>query len=190
MTLSRPHPSSSSKRKERAQLSCQFCRTKKYSYPFPVIFTISYLLTFDRLKCDRAQPCGNCVRRGLASSCQFTRSAAEPPQRSVSIPSEAEQMRNRIQELEQLLISLRSFGASSRPDAEQNEDSHSSLGYEQTTLLTPLSRDDHSLSESSDKICNAVGRMTIVNQQTVYVSDSHWSAILEKVSNIRSMTNR
>ena len=156
MTLSRPHPSSSSKRKERAQLSCQFCRTKKYSYPSLVNFTVSYLLTFDRLKCDRAQPCGNCVRRGLASSCQFTRSAAEPPQRSVSTSSEAEQMRNRIQELEQLLISLRSFGTSSRSDAEQNEDSHlsahSSLGYEQTTVLTPLSRDDHGLSESPDKI--------------------------------------
>jgi hypothetical protein len=149
---------------------------------------LGFLLILNRLKCDRAQPCANCVRRGLAASCQYLRPAAETSPQTTLAPLETEQMMNRIHELEQLVVSLRSTGNSTRPDVERNEDSNSSapssLGHERDIAPTPATSEDNSPSESSEKICNAVGRMTIVNQQTVYVSDSHWSAILEKVGNI------
>lgn len=70
-------------------VSCQLCRTKK-------------------LKCNRAQPCSNCIARGI--TCTFL----VPPQRgreAVSSTSSNEQLLRRVEQLESIVGQLGSVAA-------------------------------------------------------------------------------
>ncbi|KAF2729194.1 hypothetical protein EJ04DRAFT_580819 [Polyplosphaeria fusca] len=66
-----------SRRREKAILSCNFCRRKK-------------------LKCDRQQPCKTCTDRGLSVSCVYT---ANPSDKSYNV-------HDRVDQLEKLVSSI------------------------------------------------------------------------------------
>ncbi len=101
MIGARKHPTGNSlKRPRQDPVSCQFCRSKK-------------------LKCNRQQPCSNCVTRGLA--CEGSR---QSPARQVTPTSSGDNasILARLKRLEELVIGSSNDGlpASSTPSARFN----------------------------------------------------------------------
>uniref|UniRef100_A0A093V075 Putative transcriptional regulatory protein n=1 Tax=Talaromyces marneffei PM1 TaxID=1077442 RepID=A0A093V075_TALMA len=75
------HQPRPSRRREKPQLSCTLCRRRK------------------------GEPCGTCVRRGLASSCAYVRSNGQGPVTTTTQPA-VSSMTDRIAQLERMVISL------------------------------------------------------------------------------------
>lgn len=84
------------RKRNRVPLSCYPCRTKK-------------------LKCDRGHPCSNCVKRDgtSASSCSYA--APVSRKKNSQDASSPDDMQNRIDRLESLVLSLMHNGNSVDP---------------------------------------------------------------------------
>src|ERR1700753_4058894 len=83
------------RKRNRIPLSCAPCRHRK-------------------LKCNRQQPCDNCIKRGDVGTCTYAAPAARKKS-SISSPSATgpDEMQNRIDRLENLVLSLMTNGPQS-----------------------------------------------------------------------------
>lgn len=137
-----------------------------------------------RLKCDRARPCSNCVKRGI--SCAYATPAERPLNQSRGGNT---QLYNRIRHLENLLATLVT-NRSSAPDAPHTQPTASSNGssssearpengaFNDETLKnnTPASERD-----GAEESVQRFGHMRMNDSEITFVSATHWAAIRDNV---------
>ncbi|EMT69498.1 Putative transcriptional regulatory protein C1F7.11c [Fusarium odoratissimum] len=142
----------------RATLSCSSCRQRK-------------------LKCDRDEPCSNCVARNV--SCQY---APWPRGRVAAQRRDSRQhdLSDRVRHLEQLLGSI----VQQLPAQQGTSNGSPSIKSPASTYVTnSLATGSHQGSHQSSQEGSEVkpGRMMANPNETIYVSSSHWSAICHEV---------
>lgn len=133
-----------------------------------------------RLKCDRSQPCQNCIKRDLSSSCTFLHSGLQHKS-TIGISkqrSKSDDIHGRISSLEELVVSLL-HKATGGTEAEPKP-------------LLIVATDDSSGASSSRTLedeletgSSSLGRISIDNGHPNYVGAAHWEAIIDGVSGHR-----
>lgn len=149
---------------------------------------ISFFLSFSngsRLKCNRTNPCENCIKRGDAASCNYAQpnSRKKNPQQASTTPDD---MQNRIDRLEGLVLSLMTNGSQSAgPNAAMAAISgESSAGSTQFSHDIDAEEEGMEGAEESDtdQVTKSFGIMKMDNNKSYYISDAHWASVLSDVS--------
>ncbi|EAW15208.1 putative C6 transcription factor [Aspergillus clavatus NRRL 1] len=161
------------RKRNRVPLSCGPCRHRK-------------------LKCNRAHPCENCVKRGDASSCTYAQASTRkknPVHSSAS--SSPDDMQNRIDRLEGLVLSLMTNGSQSAgPAAALAAISGTSSSSGSVRLGIDIELDDETLNgpEESDteQVTKSFGVMKVDNNKSYYISDGHWASVLNEIAEVRN----
>ncbi|KAJ5591872.1 uncharacterized protein N7459_002241 [Penicillium hispanicum] len=161
------------RKRNRVPLSCAPCRNRK-------------------LKCNRTHPCENCVKRGDAASCSYAQAGARKknsPQQQTS-PTSPDDMQNRIDRLEGLVLSLMTNGAQSAgPAAALAAISGESSGPS-TGLSNELDFDEdgNGMADESDteQVTKSFGVMKMDNNKSYYISEAHWASVLNDISEVRN----
>jgi hypothetical protein len=150
-------------KRARQQLSCTACRSGK-------------------LRCNRQQPCDQCMKRGKDPSCQYL---APPPKKKQN-----RNTKDRIAHLEGLVIQLMNRDGSSASDsAPSNHESRSSVTSngrspkQDTSSASSFSKSspENSSDSGNDNAAGAFGQLTISKGEASYKGAAHWEAILEGV---------
>jgi hypothetical protein len=152
----------SAQKRARQQLSCTACRTGK-------------------LRCNRQQPCDQCMKRGKDPACQYL---APPPKKRQN-----RNTKDRIAHLEGLVVQLMNRDGSAASDSAQNTTGSLSSGNSSgpsPQLDTPSTnsiKDSPGSSSDSghDVSAGAFGQLTISKGEASYKGAAHWEAILEGV---------
>ncbi|KIV84956.1 hypothetical protein PV11_00701 [Exophiala sideris] len=172
------------RKRNRIPLSCAPCRHRK-------------------LKCNRQQPCDNCTKRGDSASCAYAAPAAKKKgsQNHSSSNSTPDDMQNRIDRLEGLVLSLMTNGAQAvGPAAAQQVLStgtstvgSGSLGpnldneLDETNMMDD--DDDNQEAESeTDGVTKSFGILKVdaERQKTFYVGEAHWAALLSEIGEVKN----
>ncbi|KAF2227447.1 fungal-specific transcription factor domain-containing protein, partial [Elsinoe ampelina] len=135
------------KRRQRPQKSCKPCRTGK-------------------LRCDRALPCRECVRRSREPQCVYSSSMQE----SLAYKSQSQAMRRRLDSLEQMVKDL--GGITTRVD-------------KAAEAATP-STADQSSDTSSQPPTGSQGRLKITDSETAFVGPAHWESLVNEIAEIKT----
>jgi hypothetical protein len=149
-------------KRARQQLSCTACRHGK-------------------LRCNRQQPCDQCLKRSKASSCQYL----APPEKK---KKRANNTKERIAHLEGLVVQLMNKNPS-----ESGSSSWSAIEKSQSEDSSSQSPPDASAVTSTDECINqptrndlsdtaTAGQLKVYNGETSYHGSAHWEAILQDVS--------
>lgn len=147
-------------KRNRIQLSCAHCRHAK-------------------LKCDRENPCSQCIKKGRASLCIYP----APTKRKKPAAS----MQNRLKHLESLVKGV----MTSQSPSQVNDISPQAIGplpatkiaqhpnpAESATNFEPLSDSAHQNSGLS----TSSGQVVVGPNESTYVGATHWAAILNDVN--------
>lgn len=157
----------------------QFLSTTKVSRLFLAPMT---MLTnkIRRLKCDRDEPCSNCVARNV--SCQY---APWPRGRVAAQRRDSRQndLSDRVRHLEQLLGSI----VQQLPAQQGTSNGSPSVKSPASTFVTTShvtgsNQGSHHSSQEGSEV--KPGRMMANPNETIYVSSSHWSAICHEVGKL------
>ena len=135
-------------------------------------------LTNYRLKCDRNQPCQNCTKRDLASSCTFIHAGLRDKSLASVHKSStgSHDIHGRIRLLEELVVSFMHKTAEKLP-----RDAPTSI----QTLPQADNASRHDTFEDDLGISpDSLGRICIDDEHPNYVGAIHWSAILDSVSGL------
>lgn len=159
----------STQKRARQQLSCTACRTGK-------------------LKCDRQQPCDQCIKRSKDSLCQYL---APPPKKKLN-----RNTKERIAHLEGLVVQLMnkdgSIASSSDSIAKDSESTNgkSDRSSAATTHSEPSVDSRASPSSGSESVPDSsdigFGQLKISHGQTEYKGASHWESILESIADVKA----
>ncbi|KAJ5936638.1 hypothetical protein N7466_003088 [Penicillium verhagenii] len=160
------------RKRNRVPLSCAPCRHRK-------------------LKCNRSNPCENCVKRGDAHSCSYAQvSARKKNVQQQTAPTSPDDMQNRIDRLEGLVLSLMTNGAQSAgPTAAMATISgDSSAGSAGLSHELDLDEDLPEGAEESDteQVTKSFGVMKMDNNKSYYISDAHWASVLNDITEVRN----
>ncbi|KUJ06682.1 uncharacterized protein LY89DRAFT_702815 [Mollisia scopiformis] len=139
-------------KRNRAQLSCTNCRHAK-------------------LKCDRKEPCSQCVKKGRESQCIFPRPA---PRRKPAVS-----MQNRLKHLESLVKGAMS-GQSPMESRSHGDESSPSINFQMDEQSRNASTTGFGAPEASS------GKVLVDENETTYVGATHWAAILEDIEEVKS----
>ncbi|KAL1965826.1 hypothetical protein VTN77DRAFT_5147 [Rasamsonia byssochlamydoides] len=159
------------RKRNRVPLSCAPCRQRK-------------------LKCNRANPCENCVKRGDAPSCTYaqpgTRKKNSLNQNTSTSPDD---MQNRIDRLESLVLSLMTNGAQSAGPAAAMAaiSGNDSIGSGRNSHDQDQDEDPADGQEESEteQVTKSFGVMKVDNNKSFYISDAHWAAVLNDIAEVR-----
>ncbi|KAL1954697.1 hypothetical protein VTO42DRAFT_801 [Malbranchea cinnamomea] len=155
------------RKRNRVPLSCAPCRSRK-------------------LKCNRATPCENCVKRGDAPSCTYAQAAnRKRGQAHQHAPASPEDMQNRIDRLENLVLSLMTNGAQSAgPKAAM-----AALSATGSSDSRQDAEDGNTGEEESDteQVTRSFGIMKFdsQSQKSYYISEAHWASILNDIAEVK-----
>jgi hypothetical protein len=142
------HESPATKVIKRPRLTCNQCQKSK-------------------LRCDRGQPCGSCVKKGEAAACSYQRSQLSGPRIDVSRNATAE---DRLLHLESTVKKLIQSQASA-------ESGNNSI-YEEHVALP----------EGNDAATKAVDELRSGQTgNTRYVGSTHWSAVLDDIQELKAV---
>ncbi|KAK9320869.1 fungal-specific transcription factor domain-containing protein [Lipomyces orientalis] len=173
-----------SRRRDKPQLSCNLCRRRK-------------------LRCDRAQPCGTCVSRGLSLSCTYVNrpaAAATSSQRMDSAQGSSApggpggawpaSIPDRLGQLERLVTSLMSSlesSASVKPGAppEQISGAPSTGGGMDVESSSSSEPEGPPGTPDPSRLSDRFGRMSVGATKTTYVESTHWTAILDGIAELK-----
>jgi len=173
----RPRPPPN-RRRDKAQLSCDPCRHRKYalSSHHKVIYAETLL---HRLRCDRQHPCGACSRRGINTSCQYATGPSSPDaQRSIA-PRQSSSLHGRISELENLVVTLVEGHSPSELSA-PNVPRQGPLAFADVFPEIQRSSKPHKTVSESDP-----GTLKLRESGSSYVESGHWEAILTKIRGLK-----
>ena len=137
-------------------------------------------LTFYRLRCDRQIPCACCSRRGDAASCTYSNSESIGCDKRDHHSRDSE-VQIRLQKLEKMVTSL-------IPNSEEGSE-----GLREKSFLR-RGRCDHDIDNGSASSSRQVpkssleGHLDMKSQGKGYVNATHWTTILENVSDLPSGT--
>ncbi|KAI1279406.1 fungal-specific transcription factor domain-containing protein [Xylaria sp. FL0933] len=163
---SRPRPSAS-RRRDKPQLSCNNCRRRKS-------------------RCDRGQPCSNCLSRNQACTYPLQDFADATTLRQHTPPA-ALSLRDRLNQLETLVISLRSELVSNETKDQKQSIIQSQLSNDIASSPVAAgapagaSQYDMHMNESSE-----CGSICISSSKLHYVGGEHWAAILDGIAEIKN----
>jgi hypothetical protein len=157
--------SSSAQKRARQQLSCTACRNGK-------------------LRCNRQQPCDQCIKRSRDSTCQYL---APPPKKKHS-----RNTKDRIAHLESLVLQLMNRdgapGSETSPQSLNEHGSTSSDAHSSNITTSPNQSSNKDSPESStdgvvlDRHTFEFGQLKISKGEASYKGAAHWEAILDGVS--------
>ena len=140
-----------------------------------------------RLKCNRSNPCENCVKRGDANSCSYAQTNSRKktlPQQTA--PTSPDDMQNRIDRLEGLVLSLMTNGNQSAGPAAALAAISGESSVGSTGLSNELDIDEYTPegAEESDteQVTKSFGVMKVDNNKSYYISEAHWASVLNDVS--------
>ncbi|KAH8692204.1 putative C6 transcription factor [Talaromyces proteolyticus] len=158
------------RKRNRVPLSCAPCRQRK-------------------LKCNRSHPCENCVKRGDASSCSYaqlgSRKKSSATQSSSNSPDD---MQNRIDRLESLVLSLMTNGSQSAGPAAAVAalSGNDSIGSVPNSQDLELDDDVDGQEESeTESVTKSFGIMKMDNNKSMYISEAHWASVLNDIAEVR-----
>ncbi|KAJ5520856.1 hypothetical protein N7463_001309 [Penicillium fimorum] len=159
------------RKRNRVPLSCGPCRHRK-------------------LKCNRSNPCENCVKRGDAASCNYAQPNSRRKNPSQQSPNTPDDMQNRIDRLEGLVLSLMTNG----PQSEGPAAAMAAISGESSASSARLSHDydieeegmEGAEDSDTDQVTKSFGVMKMDNNKSYYISEAHWAAILHDISEVRS----
>ncbi|KIY03630.1 uncharacterized protein Z520_00321 [Fonsecaea multimorphosa CBS 102226] len=171
------------RKRNRIPLSCAPCRHRK-------------------LKCNRQSPCDNCTKRGDTASCTYAAPAARKKgsQSQNAANTTPDDMQNRIDRLESLVLSLMTNGSQAvGPAAAAQALSAGSSTIESGSLGPNL---DNELDESAmmddadgqepesetDGVTKSFGILKVdaEKQKTFYVGEAHWAALLNEIGEVKN----
>ncbi|RHZ57794.1 uncharacterized protein CDV56_105572 [Aspergillus thermomutatus] len=161
------------RKRNRVPLSCGPCRHRK-------------------LKCNRAHPCENCVKRGDASSCTYAQANARRKNATQnSASSSPDDMQNRIDRLESLVLSLMTNGSQSAGPAAAMaaiSGTSSSVGSLNHGHEIDVDEETSNAPEESDteQVTKSFGIMKVDNNKSYYISDAHWASVLNDIAEVRN----
>ncbi|KAK8097149.1 hypothetical protein PG999_013093 [Apiospora kogelbergensis] len=170
------------RRRNRVPLSCLPCRTRK-------------------LKCNRGTPsCENCVKRGDTQSCVYASpSSRRRTQNNAAANATPDDMQNRIDRLEGLVLSLMHGGAN--VDAHSTEapaTSGNQIGAPSMTDSSDprLDRDDEASmrdeidedSDVDDGLATSLGVLKVDADRgkSMYIGQEHWHTLLADITEVKS----
>ncbi|KAK4128261.1 hypothetical protein N657DRAFT_607448 [Parathielavia appendiculata] len=172
------------RKRNRVPLSCYPCRTRK--------------------KCDRSHPCTNCVKREGADtlSCSYATPVSRRKNQSQGEPT-PDDMQNRIDRLEGLVLSLMHGGANVDVPSLRGSSSISSGGA--ASNASPSAADSGSLplkleghddgamqdddeSDIDEGLAKSLGvlKMDVVRSKHIYLGEEHWHTILLDIAEVRN----
>ncbi|EPS31528.1 hypothetical protein PDE_06483 [Penicillium oxalicum 114-2] len=163
------------RKRNRVPLSCAPCRNRK-------------------LKCNRAHPCENCIKRGDAASCSYAqasnRKKSSPQQKTLTSPDD---MQNRIDRLEGLVLSLmtngnQAAGPAAAMAALSGESSAGSTGLSNEIDVDDMENSNEGNPEESDteQVTKSFGVMKMDSGKSYYLSEAHWASILHDIAEVRN----
>ncbi|KAI1077172.1 hypothetical protein F5B20DRAFT_283726 [Whalleya microplaca] len=172
------------RRRNRVPLSCYPCRTRK-------------------LKCNRGSPsCDNCTKRGDTQSCVYaTPTSRRKNQSSAGASSSPDDMQNRIDRLEGLVLSLMHGGAnietSAAPNAAPTAPSttgSSSARFERDDDGAMKDNDDGDGdgdggdSDVDDGLATSLGVLKVDADKgkSMYIGQEHWHTLLADISEVKN----
>ncbi|KAF7923168.1 uncharacterized protein EAE98_007873 [Botrytis deweyae] len=167
------------RKRNRVPLSCGPCRHRK-------------------LKCNRSHPCENCTRRGDASSCSYAAPGTRKKNQSQGSTS-PDDMQNRIDRLEGLVLSLMTNGASSAgPAAAAAAINRSQSDSAGSSFPPDLDQDDDDMIKEEgdgdsdvDGVADSLGIMKVDADKgkTTYIGESHWHLVLKDIAEVKTYFN-
>ncbi|KAI9882927.1 MAG: hypothetical protein M1823_005329 [Watsoniomyces obsoletus] len=168
------------RKRNRIPLSCGPCRHRK-------------------LKCNRSNPCENCIKRGDASSCSYAAPTSRRRNQSSPGSSNSDEMQNRIDRLEGLVLSLMTNGPQSAGPTAANAalaDGGGGGGGGPGLMDGPsagaqdddgMARDDSAGEESDvDRVTNSLGIMKVEANKSMYLGGSHWASVLSEIAEVKT----
>ncbi|KAI0506853.1 fungal-specific transcription factor domain-containing protein [Xylaria bambusicola] len=172
------------RRRNRVPLSCYPCRTRK-------------------LKCNRGAPsCENCVKRGDTQSCVYaTPSSRRKNQTNAGADATPDDMQNRIDRLEGLVLSLMHGGANidaptAAAAAEATSARNASLSNADSASSARLDRDneemtadvDEEASDVDENLAESLGVLKVDADlgKSMYVGQEHWHTLLADVTEVKN----
>lgn len=156
-------------------------------------------------KCDRSHPCSNCTKReGMdTASCSYATPVSRRKNQSQGEPS-PDDMQNRIDRLEGLVLSLMhgganidvspsaaipsgSSGAASNPSPSTFDSSSFSLPSKHETPDDGVMQDDDE-SDIDEGLANSLGVLKVDASRSkhVYLGEEHWHTILLDIAEVKS----
>ncbi|CAL3966906.1 unnamed protein product [Diplocarpon coronariae] len=166
------------RKRNRVPLSCGPCRNRK-------------------LKCNRSHPCENCIRRGDASACSYAAPGTRKRNQSQGSVT-PDDMQNRIDRLEGLVLSLMTNGAQSAgPTAAAAAISRSqSDSAGSSTYPTEPEREDEDVIKEEDEdndsevdgVTNSFGMIKVDQDKgkLMYFGESHWNMVLRDITEVKN----
>ncbi|KAF2146560.1 uncharacterized protein K452DRAFT_67460 [Aplosporella prunicola CBS 121167] len=168
------------RKRNRVPLSCAPCRHRK-------------------LKCNRGHPCDNCTKRGDNASCTYATPGNRKKTSSTnSTASSPDDMQNRIDRLEGLVLSLMTNGAQSAGPAaaaaaiaSMNQNGGSISGSSADVPLDvdgPAMIKEEQEHDDSDveQVSKSMGIMKVDNNKAFFASEAHWYAILGEITEVKN----
>lgn len=155
------------------------------------IFKLREANAYGRLKCNRTHPCDNCVRRGDAASCSYAAPGTRKKNQAQGGNS-PDDMQNRIDRLEGLVLSLMTNGAQAAGPAAAVaaiSRSTSSSGPSPGQPLEVNPHDDDMIKEEGEEgsevedVSSSFGALKVDNEKgkSTYFGDNHWHMVLADV---------
>lgn len=169
------------RKRNRVPLSCAACRHRK-------------------LKCDRLSPCGPCQKRGDTAGCHYAAPGARKKSGAHGPSGTPDDMQNRIDRLEGLVLSLMTNagaqpGGAAAAQAAINGSRSNSLSTGSDLRLDPegsdMIREEPEGAREGDEsdveqVSKQIGIMKVDNGRAVFASDAHWYAILGEISEVKN----
>ena len=145
-----------------------------------------------RLKCDRAQPCGECSKRGFSQTCAYATSAEQPPKINQSRQprkSIYQNLRDRIDQLENLL--------SAQANSTNPQSKTAASGFETTSETSKPPRtvvsEDATVFDAEDELLRQLSHPGLMDlggsrdgTSTTWVETDHWAAIMDGISELKA----
>ncbi|KAF4552346.1 Fungal specific transcription factor domain-containing protein 47 [Elsinoe fawcettii] len=164
------------RKRNRIPLSCAPCRHRK-------------------LKCNRAHPCDNCTKRGDTPSCTYASATTRKRPGPASGPNGTpDDMQNRIDRLESLVLSLMTSGNSSAANAQaviSNARNNSVAGTSQSANNSYDQDGENAMEEDEaedsdvNTVSQGLGIMKVAEGKSMFVSEAHWYAILANIAEVK-----
>ena len=151
-------------------------------------------------KCDRAHPCGNCVKRDGSSttSCHYAATAPrkKPQTQAAAGPGD---MQNRIDRLENLVLSLMHGGANVEVPSSRTE-STGQISQDSTAVTNRSQTEGSSMSASTrtdqgdegsdvdDRLATSLGVLKVDSEmgKSMYLGQEHWHSLLADIAEVKN----
>ncbi|EME88917.1 uncharacterized protein MYCFIDRAFT_10996, partial [Pseudocercospora fijiensis CIRAD86] len=164
------------RKRNRIPLSCAPCRHRK-------------------LKCNRGHPCDNCSKRGDTAACSYATPGNRKKGGSNGPNASPDDMQNRIDRLEGLVLSLMTTGqqpaTTAAAQAAIANSRSNSLSTSSNLRLdaggADMIREEGEGEDESEVegISRGIGIMKMDNGKAIFASDAHWYAILGEISEVK-----